>query len=75
MIIHPCLVTQIFLNFAHHSILRTLLKLDDHHLAISDLTNDIIGDDVDQAQNRAFSTNVIWASKKLLKVCLIEYNF
>lgn len=30
---------------------------------MGDLTNGIIGDDADQAQNRAFSTNVISASK------------
>ena len=33
------------------------------YLATGDLTNDIIGDDADQAHNRAFSTNAIPASK------------
>jgi hypothetical protein len=35
------------------------------NLAIGDLTNDIIGDDADQAHNRAFSTNAIPASKAI----------
>ena len=33
------------------------------HLAMSDLTNDVIGDNADQANKRAFSTNVIPALK------------
>lgn len=33
------------------------------HLTMNDLTNDITGDDADQASDRAFSTNEIPASK------------
>lgn len=39
------------------------------NLAIGDLTNDVIGDDADQAHNRAFSTNVLPALK-VMKVLL-----
>ena len=37
-------------------------------LAASDLTNDLIGDDADQAHNRAFSTNA-FPALKVMKVC------
>jgi len=33
------------------------------NLTMSNLTNDIIGDDADQAHNRAFSTNAFPVSK------------
>jgi hypothetical protein len=44
------------------------------NLTIGNLTNDIIGDDADQAHNRAFSTNAFPASKAL-KVRLIVHGF
>ncbi len=43
------------------------------NLAISDLTNDIIGDDADQAFERAFSTSVN-SALKVVKSLLYSFD-
>jgi hypothetical protein len=45
------------------------------NLEIGDLTNDVIGDDADQAHNRAFSTNVLPASKVAESLSNLPINF
>ena len=45
------------------------------HLTIVDLTNDVIGGDADQAQDRAFSTNVLPASKVFENLSNFIYKF